>query len=287
MAFPEQLSEEEYNQALAVLTEIVPKEKLNTTVKNLCIRKDLDEFNLVDMCRIFRVADFKRMNIPKVYQSYNKKFSIATLRNRLTKYKKFFGLFNANDIRKSIAKTIDKKTEVEKEAQKVAKQIQKTKDIMDVFNLKYNEIDTRVREIIKDVDKNSNKAMEEYLKELHLLRMMFLETAKGSLYTNKITASYVVEEDEEGNIISKQLYTNRKGQKIVTVETQTHLPDAKSLVALNLVEDLILKATATMTSTVIDEEEVQEKYLEYIKEAQRQKREYLDGGSDTPVEVSS
>jgi len=277
MAFPKELTEAEYNKAMAVFTEIIPPEKLKKFVKSTCLRKPIQNFTLIELCRIYRLADFERKNIAKLYCSFNTKYTLATVRNKLTKFKDFLNQFNAEDIRKRIKKSIESKSEIEKEAQKVAIQVQKTKDLMSVFNLKHKEVEARIKELAKDIENNDDKLMEEYLKELHLLRMMFMETAKGSLYTNKITATYVVEEDEEGNIISKQLYTNRKGQKLITVETQSHLPDTKSLVALNLVEDLILKATATMTNSVVDEDEIQQRYLEYVNEAKKQKEAYLKG----------
>jgi len=268
MPFPNDLNDTEYQKAFNLLIENIPKSTMTKTAKTICSNKDLKLFTLEDFCKVYRAIDFNRREFAKFYHQNNKTNKLTTIRTKANRFKKIFEMFDSKKLAKErvINSTIESK--VEKEHRQTKIQIEKTKNIMSIFNLRPKELEERIYELYQ---MNKDISVEDYLKELHVLRLVFLEMAKGSLVTTKITATYEVDEDDKGNITSKRIYTTRTGKKLITVESQSHLPDSKALIGMNLIEDLILKASSTLDGSVVDEDEIQEMYVELLENAQLQR----------------
>jgi len=124
---------------------------------------------------------------------------------------------------------------------------------------------------IKDGGKQS---VEDYIKELYVLRELFLSKAKGELATTQTETLYEVEELSDGTVKKKKIYENSKGKKLVTVKTQSYLPDEKSLIALRVLDEMILQAE-TNNEVEVTEDELVSLYEKYKQEAEEQRKKAL------------
>ena len=154
--------------------------------------------------------------------------------------------------------------------QKIDKSVDRVKKVLNFFNLHSENL----KEKLKKIYIGEDIPQEEYLKELYTLRQLFLAKAKGEITQTTTNVIYEIEEDENGNIIKKQVYTNKNGKKLMNVEYKSQLPDEKSLVALRVVDEMIIQASVNNDNT-IDDEELEMMFNKYLEDTKKQREEFM------------
>ena len=139
------------------------------------------------------------------------------------------------------------------------------KPVLSIFSVKHEDLKKRLEAIRED----GVQSDEDYLKQLYILRQLFIAKAHGDIVTQQTETLYEVDEDDDGNIVDKRIYVNKGGKKVVNVKTQSYLPDEKALVGAKIVEEMILQIKNASQTTISTEE------LENLYEKYREKQEIL------------
>jgi len=179
---------------------------------------------------------------------------------------------NLDDIkeqRKDIKEAVEKTA---KKQRKINNIVDKVRDFVSFFNISTDGLTNRISEIAQAKE----VSQEDYIKELYLLRELFIGKARGEITTQQTETLWEVEYDKEtGKYIRKQIYKNGKGKQVVSIRTQSYLPDEKSLVAIKVLDEMILQAQSSQ-NIQLTEEELTQRYIDFIEESNKQRLQILE-----------
>jgi hypothetical protein len=229
-------------------------------IEQFCIIYNFYDFDLKKVIdRFAKIRDIKRDTIK------NKIYIHTAQLNKL-------GLNNIDELLEKKKENYEKIKDTLKKQKEVNNIVDKVKDFVSFFNISTDGLTNR----IKDIQDKGNKSKEDYIKELYILRELFIAKAKGELTTQQTETLWEVELDETTNkYVKKQIYKNKANKQVLSIRTQSHLPDEKSLVAIKILDEMILQAESS-NDLEITEEEITEKYRNYIRDAEKERQLMLE-----------
>jgi len=221
---------------------------------------------------VFAYADLEKSKMIKLLEDIRGfKYTTAKLRvNEFIRYlrdKLKISFDEIRAIRDEKKKQLNKYKRQETQADKI---VEKLKGVLSFFNIKSE----RLKQELNLIENDGKIDEKEYLKGLYALRQLFLAKARGEIVTQQVEVLYEIEE-VDGKIVKKQVYENKNGKKIVSVKTQSHLPDEKAIVAMKMIDEMILSVESA-TQIELTEEELRDTYLKYLQETEKQRLQLLE-----------
>jgi len=125
---------------------------------------------------------------------------------------------------------------------------------------------------------------QDYLDYLYILRFQYMEVSVKGYSETDISFRGLIERDANGNIEKLSISKNSKGEELIDVKiSQNNKPDIRLLLGLSKINEEIIKIESMM-SIEITEEEMSQKYEEYLQKAKESQierlTEVLDIGAD-------
>jgi len=242
-------------------------EKVSNTQKNKIFRTNKN-ISLANYCLLFSFADYDIEEF-KLLLKQNKKSSrvISSAKKNIEKVLKDLEITPAELLEKRKAKHKTKKDKIQEGKEKLAAMIEDTtkklKGATDIFSTNAKEIKKKLNEI----DGFSDEAIMNYYKQTFIA---LIQKAMGKAEEIKTSTAYIVEEDEDGNIISKRIKPNQKGELVIHEEVKKLPADGKAfgeaLIVLELIQILEGKSDG-----IITEDEEYEMYLGYLSQTNTDK----------------
>jgi len=177
------------------------------------------------------------------------------------------------EVRKEREKRKIERRSMKRKATKERGAIKKTQELMSYFNIPSQGLNERIARI----KEKGTQSQEEYIKELYIMREAFIGKSQGNIATTVTEALWEVE-TVDGKLVKKQIYRNNKNKQMMTIKTQSHLPDPASLVAVKILDDLILTAETKNEIEITDEEQT-ELYIRHLEKSLKEQAEMKERAS--------
>jgi hypothetical protein len=216
--------------------------------------------------------DVKKLNeYTNKYRGTNTPYGVTnySVKDNIKKILDIVGVNNITELPEKKKEYLKEMSDITDEVEKIDDKVEKLKSVLSFFSIKTSVF----KEKMKTISEKGKIEDDEYLKELYTLRELFLQKAKGDIVTQQTEILYEIEEDEEGNILKKRVYKNKNNKQMVTVRTQSYLPDEKSLVAIKLIDEMILQIENSKQIEITEQELVA--VYEKIKQETLKQKELL------------
>jgi len=224
--------------------------------------------DVLNACIIYKSVGFS-LNDFITFQSKNRKIGKSSLTILKTNFKKLFNhYFDVN----RIIDELEKNSKKGKSKDTVSKTIEHAKDLMKFFQIRPKALEEKL-EMIR---RGGEISREDELKELFELRQLFLASAKGELTQQTARVTYeITEVDDLGNPTKKRIYKNSEGKQFVHMEYKTTLPDAKALVGVRLIDDMITEASIS-NGNIISDEDLSKMFESMVMDANKQREDMIN-----------
>jgi hypothetical protein len=265
------ISEKEKEKILKNLKRVtVKKTEADKIIKTYSAKSLLQGQALKDF-RLYQLAiiiAYNELNIEETFKQIGKISGRKTPTVKKYIYPKIQTILSFCDfdaITEERSNIRDNVTSEQKKVTRLNNTVDRLSGVMSFFGIKEQSLKDRMLSI-SDV---GTITKEEHLKELYILRELFMGKAKGEIATTQTEATYEIVEDENGNIKEKKLHKNRLGKSMMSVKTQSYLPDEKALVAIKLLDEMILQIESS-NEIEMTEDELEKLYDSYLEDSKKQ-----------------
>jgi hypothetical protein len=266
------LTKEEVKNITNKISEHYDKSELDSIARSLLISRKISfrmskRIDFEDLAMIYRCSNFdfnKMISLIKKYKSVGKTTEAQFKSKFLKIFKHYIKLDEVlNRIKKSSVEK-SKKSSVEKS-------VDKTKDLIKFFGIRPQALEDKLRAISMGEDISREEVLKEYIE----LRQLFIASAKGELTTQVVNVLYeITDVDENGNPTKKKIFENTSGKKIINVQYKTTLPDAKALIGVKIMDELIAEASIS-SKNILDDEELEKLYDSIVMDANEQREKMI------------